>query len=91
MHKKYYHSSEKFNLGDAIMKLTKEAVLKKINGHSDCSSEFLLCNKEVDLRDKDWMLKETNRSFRVWGMPMRITNVEFEPQSIWDVEMVGDT
>ena len=73
------------------MKLTEAAVLKMIKSSADCVGEFLLCNREVDLEDKDWMIKETNRSFRVWKMPMRITNVEFEPQIMWDVEMIGDS
>lgn len=70
------------------MKLTKEDVLKKINGHSDCSSEFLLCNTEVDHRDKEWMLKETNRSFKMWGIPLRTTDIEFLPHILWHVEHV---
>lgn len=74
------------------MKLTKEAVLKKINGHTDCASEFLLCNKEVDNQDREWMIQETNRSFKTWGIPLKTLDVEFDPPTRiwWDVEFLSE-
>ena len=77
--------------GNATMKLTKNEVLKKINGHSDCASEFLLCNEDCNTQDKNWMIKETNRSFKTWKVPLRTLDVEFGRGEIyWVMELLNE-
>ena len=77
--------------GNATMKLTKNEVLKRINGHSDCASEFLQCNTECNIQDKTWMIKETNRSFKTWKVPLRTLDVEFGRGEIyWDMELLNE-
>lgn len=71
------------------MKLSAKEVIKKINGHTDCASEFLLCNKDVSIEDREWMIHESNRSFKVWHIPLRTLDVEFKyPNIYWHVEQV---
>jgi hypothetical protein len=69
------------------MKLDKSEVLKKIGGHADCTAEFVLCNLEVDHDSKSWMIKEANRSFKLWKIPIRVKDVEFDP-IFWHIEEV---
>ena len=77
--------------GNATMKLTKNEVLKRINGHTDCASEFLQCNIECNIQDKNWMIKETNRSFKTWKVPLRTLDVEFGRGEIyWDMELLNE-
>jgi hypothetical protein len=68
-----------------MMKLNRSEVLKRINGHPDCAAEFVLCNQEVDHEDRSWMIKEANRSFTIWGIPIIARDVEFNPL-IWHIE-----
>jgi hypothetical protein len=57
--------------------LTVKEVIKKINGHPDCASEFLLTNYELSLEDKTWAIKEVNRSFKVHQLPMQVEDLYF--------------
>lgn len=68
------------------MKLSQNEVLKRINGHPDCASEFILCNQDVDDEDHHWMVAEVNRSFKLWKVPLLVKRVEFLPQLAWFVE-----
>lgn len=68
------------------MKLSQSEVLRRINGHPDCASEFILCNQDVDDEDRHWMVAEANRSFKLWKVPMLVQRVEFLPQLAWYVE-----
>lgn len=57
--------------------LTPREVIKKINGHPDCASEFMLVNYELDAQDKTWAIKEVNRSFKMNKLPMIVEDVYF--------------
>lgn len=57
--------------------LTPKEVIKKINGHPDCASEFMLTNYELDVEDKIWAIKEINRSFKLYKLPMQVEDVYF--------------
>lgn len=57
--------------------LTPREVIRKINGHPDCASEFMLANYELDVEDKTWAIKEVNRSFKMNKPPMLVEDVFF--------------
>ena len=65
--------------------LTKTQVLKKINGNPDCAAEFILTNLELTIEDKEWAIKEVNRSFRLHRLPMQVTDICFTNPIQWQI------
>jgi hypothetical protein len=67
--------------------LTPGEVIKKINGHPDCAAEFILTNFELSLEDKDWAIKEINRSFTLYKLPMRVEDLRFTNKEVhWKIK-----
>lgn len=70
--------------------LTPREVIKKINGNPDCASEFILANFELTLEDKDWAIKEINRSFKLHKLPMYVEDLRFTENGLvhWKIKDV---
>ena len=68
--------------------LTPREVIKKINGHPDCAAEFILTNLELCIEDKDWAIKETNRSFKLYKLPMYVEDLHFTENGLvrWKIK-----
>jgi len=73
--------------------LTPREVIKKINGHPDCASEFMLTNLELCMEDKDWAIKETNRSFKLYKLPMQVEDLQFTEHGTvrWKIKDLQNT
>ena len=63
--------------------MCKSQVLKKIHDVPDCTSEFILINLEVNEEDKEYMIKECNRIFRLYQIGMKALDVRFAKQIEW--------
>lgn len=68
-----------------MLVLTKSQMLKKINGNTDCAAEFMLTNLELTIEDKEWAIKEVNRSFRLHRLPMQVTDISFTSPIQWQI------
>lgn len=67
--------------------LTKQEVLKRINGNPDCAAEFLLCNYEISVEDQTWAVEEANRSFKLHKLPMLVQDICISDQEIlWKIK-----
>ena len=61
-------------------------ILKKIHGNPDCAGEFILLNMEVSIEDKEFMLKDANRLFRLHNIGLKAVDVEFGKELRWQME-----
>lgn len=68
------------------MEMNKNQVLKKINGNPDCAGEFILLNLEVGIEDKEFLLKEANRVFRLHRIGLKAVDISFGKELKWQME-----
>lgn len=66
--------------------MNEKQVLKKINGNPNAASEFILLNQEVGIEDKEWMLQEANRVFRLHHIGIKAADVYFGKSVEWQIE-----
>lgn len=72
--------------------LTPREVIKKINGNPDCASEFILANYELSIEDKMWAIKEVNRSFKLYKLPMQVEDIYFtkNQEAHWKIKELNN-
>ncbi len=69
--------------------LNKKQILKRINGNVDAASEFILLNQEVGIEDREWMLQEANRVFRLHRVGLKALDINFGSELKWQVEIAA--